>query len=183
MKTNEEGKFIIKANEKDYVMVEQHVRKGKLCYSMSLSRCVTDATSFATKEDAQEIIDNLWLVYGDEVLTYKILDREVEKASADAEAERKRRNSNIRSWQKTSDDHKRRILRKLLIDRGEQGLKEWLEDVDDVNTTLTPVTDEELVEEIAEVVKNTFDIDLTQEQKEILLKKGQEDENYFNRYL
>ena len=101
MKTNEEGKFIIKANEKDYVMVEQHVRKGKLCYSASLSRCVTDATSFATKEDTQEIIDNLWLVYGDEVLTYKILDREAEKASADAEAERKRRNSNIRSWQKT----------------------------------------------------------------------------------
>lgn len=159
--------YIVKDDEFFYKF-DRFVNDMSIATTMEIVGSYQAATEFRSESSANSILLEAQSC-GYDISKCKIYDKEKIEAEEKERAEKEAREFTTATWNNTSEEKKREMLREILEDKGEEKMKEWLEYVGDTSG-IQPADPKDKDNEFMLKIQNALGISLSDKQKENLLK-------------
>lgn len=134
--------YIVK-NKDEYLLFDRYVRDMEIVSTVEATSSYHAATEFSTETMAKQMVKEVEKSY--DVTDFTVHDLEVVIEEEKVAKENERKAILKEAWNNTSNERKKEMLGKILEKEGPDGVKKWLDDVDDTsgittttNTTSTP---------------------------------------------
>lgn len=159
--------YIVKDNEFFYKF-DRFVNDMSIVTSMEIVGSYHAATEFKSEATANMMLQEAEKA-GYNISQCKIYNKDDVEKEEKERAEKESRDIAINAWANTSEETKRKKLREILDNKGEEKMKEWLEYVEDTSG-IQPADPEDKDNAFMLKIQNALGISLSDSQKEKLLK-------------